>query len=147
MRLQSLRTRTLLVAPIRLVLGAAWLVGARLAGAAPGPAFAAFGIGAAVVAFVALNDPRARVLRRDPRPLPEGEEVHVDPRWRHAAAAVFPSTVGLSVLAAVTVAPQPVLTALLAGATAGLGIAAALSLPGLDDALLVDPRRSIVYRR
>jgi len=147
MRLQSLRMRTALIAPIRLALGAAWLVGARIAGAAPGPAYAAFGIGAVLIAFVALNDPRARVLRREPRPLPEGEEIRLDPPWRHAVAAAFPSTVGLTILAAVTVVPAPVLTAILAGATAGLGLAAALSLPGLDESLLVDPRRSIVYRR
>ncbi len=147
MRLQSLRMRTMLVVPIRLVLGAAWLAGARLAGAAPGPAYAAFGIGAVVVAFVALNDPRARLVRRDPRPLPDGEEIRLDPRWRHALAAAFPSTVGLSILAAVTMAYRPILTAVLAGATAGLGLAAALTLPGLDESLLVDPRRSIVYRR
>jgi hypothetical protein len=145
--LQSLRTRTALVAPLRLALGVAWLVAARVAGASAGPAFAAFGIGAAAVAFAALNDPRARLLRRDPKPLPEGEPVRLDPAWRHAVSALFPSTVGLSLLAAIALAPQPVLAALLGGASAGLGVAAALTFPGLDRRLLVDPRRSTVYRR
>lgn len=147
MRVQSLRLRLALVAPIRLALGAGWLVAARVAGAAPGPAYAAFGIGAVAVAFVALNDPRARLLRRDPQPVPDGVAVALDPRWRHALSAVFPSTVGLSVLAAIATSLQPVLAALLGGASAGLGIAAALTLPSVDPGLLVDARTTVVYRR
>jgi hypothetical protein len=55
--------------------------------------------------------------------------------------------VGLAVLALITLVPQPTLTALLAGVCAGLGVAAALSLPRIDPALFVDPRTEILYRR
>lgn len=146
MRLQSLRTRTLLVVPIRLVLGVGWLVAARIAGAEPGPAYGAFGIGAVAVAFVALNDPRARFLRGHPQPLPEGD-ARLDPLWRQAVSAAFPSTIGLTILAAIALGPQPVLAALLGGASAGLGVAAAATAASVDPALLLDRRSRLVYRR
>jgi len=63
------------------------------------------------------------------------------------AAAMFPSTIGVSVLAAIALFPSPTLAALLGGVRAGLGIAALLTLPSIDPALLVDPRRQVVYRR
>ena len=69
------------------------------------------------------------------------------PLWRQALAATLPSTAGLTVLALITLVPQPTLTALLAGVCAGLGVAAALALPRLDPALYVDPKSEIVYRR
>jgi hypothetical protein len=69
------------------------------------------------------------------------------PLWRQALAATLPSTVGLAVLALITLVPQPTLTALLAGVCAGLGVAAALSLPRIDPGLFVDPRTEILYRR
>jgi|SRR5579884_3601718 len=147
MRVQSARLRALLVAPLRLALGVGWLVAARLVGAAPGPTYGAFGIGAFVVAFVALNDPRTRFVRRDPQPLPGGGEPVLDPPWRHVLSAAFPSTVGLSVLAAITLVPKPLLAALLGGASAGLGIAAAIAARVVDPALLVDPRTGALFRR
>ena len=42
--------------------------------------------------------------------------------------------------------PAPTLTALLGGVSAGLGVAALVSLPGVDPALRVDPRTRVVYR-
>ena len=147
MRLQSVRARLAFVAPLRLALGIGWVVGARLAGAGAGPAYGAFGIAGAAVAFVALNDPRARFLRRDPQPLPFDCEPQLDPAWRHALSAAFPSTVGLSALAGIALAVRPVLAALLGGASAGLGIAAAAALFAVDRRLLVDPRTGAPYRR
>jgi len=58
----------------------------------------------------------------------------------------MPSTVGVSVLAAVTLAFQPTLTALLAGILAGLGLAALLSAYGSDGRLYLDPRTRTVFR-
>ena len=74
-------------------------------------------------------------------------EARVAPLWRQAFAATLPSTAGLAVLALITLVPQPTLTALLGGICAGLGVAAALSLPRIDPALYVDPRSRILYRR
>ena len=146
MRLQSVRTRARLVAPLRIAIAAVWLGVSVAAGARTGVAFAAFAVGVVGIAFLALNDPRARFTGREPQPLPAGANVVVDPAWRQALSSLFPSTVGLSALAAIAVAPLPVLTALLAGAVAGLGVAAAASLPRIDAELLVDPRRGTLYR-
>jgi hypothetical protein len=74
-------------------------------------------------------------------------DVRIAPRWQQALAAMFPSTIGVSVLAAIAAFASPTLTALLGGVCAGLGVAALLSLPGIDPALLYDPRRQIVYRK
>ena len=146
MRLHSLRERTLLIAPVRIVLGVVWLVVARLAGAAPGPALIAFVIGTFVTAFFAYADPRARLLRGGGEPAPAPPGATLAPRWRQLLAASLPSTVGVSVLAAISLAPSPTLTALLGGVSTGLGVAAAISLPGIDRSLLVDPRSHVVYR-
>ncbi len=78
----SLRTRTLLVMPIRIVLGLVWLVGCPLgAGSGSGPALLAFAIGALGIAFLIFNDPRSRFLHGDVEPLelPAGRA-----RRRHA---------------------------------------------------------------
>ena len=109
MTVHSLRTRTLLVIPIRLVLGVSWLVGARLAGARGGPALLAFVVGALGIAFLIFNDPRSRFVQAevDPLALPPGAPVA--PRWRQALAATLPSTVGVSLLAAIALATRPIL--------------------------------------
>src|SRR5437763_2145634 len=103
MRLQSMWLRAATITPIRLVLGVAWLLAAMAAGARTGPALVAWLLGAFGLAFAALNDPRARLLHRDPDPLPEGVEVELEPLWRHALASLFPSTFGLSLLAAIAI--------------------------------------------
>jgi hypothetical protein len=130
--LHSLRDRTLGVIPIRLALGVSLLVAARLAGAASTPALLAFVSGVIGITFLLFNDPRARF---------------VQPRAEPVQAPTLPSTVGLAVLALITLIPQPTLTALLAGVCAGLGVAAGLSLPRIDPALYVDPRSQRIYRR
>ena len=148
MRVQSLRLRLLLVAPVRLLLGLVWLVAARAAGAASGPALVAFAVGAFALTFLASNDPRARLRGRggyEPAELPAGAQVA--PAWQHAAHALFPSTLGVSVLAAIALAFKPELSALLAGVLVGLGVAALLRVPSTDASLYFDPRARAVYRK
>lgn len=147
MTVHSLRSRTLGVIPIRLALGLLLLLAARLAGAPRSGSLLAFVSGTVVITFLLFNDPRTRFLpaRGEPVPLPAGAEVA--PVWRQALAATLPSTAGLTVLALITLVPQPTLTALLAGVCAGLGVAAALALPRLDPQLYVDPKSEILYRR
>jgi hypothetical protein len=106
----------------------------------------AFAGGAFATTFFLFNDPRARFLRRgDPQPAPDG--ALVAGRVRQALAATLPSTAGVSVLAAVALAFQPTLTALLGGISAGLGIAGTLYALRTDPTLYVDPSSGTVYRR
>jgi hypothetical protein len=51
------------------------------------------------------------------------------------------------VLACIALVPQPTVAALLAGVEAGLGVAAVLSLGGVDPHLYVDPSSHVIYRR
>lgn len=147
MTLHSLRNRTLGVIPIRVALGTLLLVAARLAGAANASALLAFVSGAIAITFLLFNDPRSRFQRAPAEPVEAPAGARVAPVWRQALAATLPSTVGLTVLALITLVPEPTLTALLAGICAGLGVAAALSLPRIDPALYVDPRSQTLYRR
>jgi hypothetical protein len=61
--------------------------------------------------------------------------------------ATLPSTVGVSALAVVSLAFQPILSALLGGISVGLGIAGALYALRADPGLYVEPRSGVVYRR
>lgn len=147
MTLHSLRDRTLGVIPIRLGLGVLLFVAARLAGAANVSALLAFGTGLIAITFLLFNDPRSRFQSPRAEPMQAPPAAQVAPVWRQALAATLPSTVGLTVLALITLVPQPTLTALLAGVCAGLGVAAGLSLPRIDPTLYVDPKSGVVYRR
>lgn len=144
LRVGRVSTAQLVVAPIRLALGVALVAGAIAFGASRGAAGLAFAAGAFGLAFSALGDPRRRFLaaKGEPEPLPESAAV--EGRLALARAAVFPSTAGVSALAVVALAlGQGVLAALLAGALAGMGIAAALS--GADLLLRERERRLALF--
>jgi hypothetical protein len=130
-----------------LLLGGVFLLAAIAAGARAAGAVIAFAVGAFAVAFTALHDPRARTLQGTIEPLDAPANAVVDAIWRHAVAASFPSTVGVGALAAIALPLQPILSALLGGAAAGLGIAALVALPRIDRTLLIEPRTRAVYRR
>jgi len=147
MTLHSLRSRTAGVIPIRVGLGVLLLLLARLAGAPRSSALLAFVSGLVAITFLLFNDPRARFMTARAGPVEAPPDARVAPVWQQALAATLPSTAGLTVLALITLVPQPTLSALLAGVCAGLGAAAALSLPRVDPTLYVDPRTHIVYRR
>jgi hypothetical protein len=144
--LHSLRERALLVAPIRLGLGILWVLGARLSGATPTTVLLAFAGGAFVTVFTIFNDPRSRFLRR-PEPVDAPPDAKVATRLRQALQAMLPSTVGVSVLAAIAVIPYPALAAFLGGISAGLGLAGALSAIRTDPELFVDVGRGVLYRK
>jgi hypothetical protein len=134
-------TAQLVVAPIRFALGVALLALAVALGASRGPAGLAFAAGAFGLAFSAFADPRRRFLaaKGEPQPLPESASV--EGRLALARATIFPSTVGVSILTVVALAlGQGVLAALLAGALAGMGLAAAL---GGADLLLHERQRHV----
>lgn len=146
MTLHSLRDRALYVTPIRVVLGVVWLLAARVAGSPGTGALLAFAGGAFVIVFTLFNDPRSRFLRRG-----EAQDAPacalVASRARQALHATLPSTAGVSALAAVALAFQPTLSALLGGISAGLGVAGALSAVRADPTLYVEPRSGVLYRR
>jgi hypothetical protein len=123
LRLQSVRDRAVFAAPIRFGLGIALLVAARVAGAAAGPALVGFAVGALGFALALLVDPRRRFMgpKEDPEPLPD--DARLDTPARSAFAALFPSTVGVAALAVIALPRSPVLSALLAGGLAGMGVA------------------------
>ncbi len=146
MTLHSVRERALLVTPVRLALGLVWLAAATAAGAPGTGAVLAFAGGAFVTVFSLFNDPRARLVRRPP-PQQAPPETPVAGRLRQTLTAMLPSTVGVSALAAISLTFQPVLTALLGGISAGLGIAGALYAARADPTLYVDPRTGVLYRR
>jgi hypothetical protein len=98
--LHSLRERALLVAPIRLGFGVLWVFGARLSGATATTSLLAFAGGAFVTAFALLNDPRSRFFRRS-EPVEAPPEARVATRWQQTLQATMPSTVGVSILAAI----------------------------------------------
>jgi len=117
---------------VRIALGVALLLVAIAAGAPSGPGALAFVAGAGVVAFAALVDRRGLLLQGDvePESLPAGA-VQETP-WRVVAAAAYPSTLGVSVLAVIAlVAGRDVLAALLGGVVAGLGVASGVGLVAL----------------
>ena len=146
MTLHSLRDRALYVTPIRLVLGVMWLLAARIAGSPGTNSLLAFAGGAFVIAFTLFNDPRSRFLRRgDAKDAPA--DVRVASRVRQALHATLPSTLGVSALAAVSLAFQPTMTAFLGGISAGLGIAGAFYAVRADPSLFVEPKSGVVYRR
>ncbi len=104
-----------------------------------------FSVGAFAVSFAAFNDPRARFLRSgEPQPAPPDAEIASS--LRQALQATLPSTVGVSVLAAIALVPQPVLSAFLGGISAGLGVAGLYAAVRTDPALHLDVRRGVVYR-
>lgn len=147
MLVESVRLRLMLVAPLRFVLGLAFLGAARAAGGHSAAGLLAFAAGAFGSAFLVGNDPRARFRRVSEGPEELPADARVAPAWLHAVHAALPSTVGVSVLAAIALAFQPVLSALLAGILVGLGLAAGLAAYGMDGGLYLDPQTRTVFRR
>jgi len=137
----------MLIAPLRLVFGIVFLAAARAVGGATSSTYLAFAAGAFAMVFLVPNDPRARFrgAPQEPAELPAG--ARVAPAWLHVFHAALPSTVGVSLLAAVTLAFQPTLAALLAGILAGLGLAAAFAAYASDGRLYVDPHGGGLFRK
>jgi len=148
MRLQSIRRRAALVIPIRAGLGIVWLVAAIVAGAGAQPALIGFVIGALGCAFALLNDPRSRLLHGKREPSPYPDDGVLDSALRHIWTALLPSTLGVNILAAVAIVPQPELTAILGGVSAGLGLAALIALPSAyaREEVFVD-RQGTIYTK
>jgi hypothetical protein len=111
------------VTPLRFGLAAAVLLAAIAAGATGQSARVAFVFGLVGGAGLVLGDPRRRMLRREVVLPPAPDEFDLEEPWWSSLRQLFPSSLGLTVLGAVALAFNPVLSAVLAGVTAGLGVA------------------------
>jgi len=122
-----LTTALLGVGLIRIALGLLFLLVAAVVGPDARLAVSGFCAGTFLLAFAALVDPRRRFVQgRKPVRRPEGSVLA--PAALVAWRAMFPSTVGVSGLTIVSLAIASwTLAALLAGALAGIGIAALVS--------------------
>ncbi|HSB38448.1 MAG TPA: hypothetical protein VLD13_05110 [Gaiellaceae bacterium] len=119
------RAQALLIAALRLALAAGGAIASVARGLEPGPAagLVAFGAGLVLFSVYAGGRPQRSALRfADAAPAPEG--ARVESRARALARATYPSTIGLTVLTAIALWPQPALAAFLAGILAGLGVMA-----------------------
>jgi len=146
MRLHSLRNHSLYVAPIRIGLGLLWLALSRVAGLTQASAVLAFGGGLFVIVFVAFQDPRVAFLRAgEPEPAPP--DAQCAGVVEQALAATIPSTLGVTVLAAIAIWFQPVLAAIMGGISAGLGVAGVLRVWQVPADLWFDRRTKVLYRR
>jgi hypothetical protein len=149
LRLAPAARGQLLVGALRLVLGAAGLAAAFVAGLASGPGLLAFAVGAFGFLVSIGTAERAFADGGEPEPAPEHQ---VEPPVRTLIAAAFPSTVGVAVLLAISLGVNAALAALLAGVEAGMGAAALLTAAriraqeqALGGRLLVDRRARRVY--
>jgi uncharacterized membrane protein YfcA len=120
--LVDLRRYSLPIVPLRLVLGFLFLGAARLAGVDPGPAARLFGLGALLFALTMLLSPRRRTFW-----VRAGEATPIDvaapiAAWAWTIArSTYPSTLGVTGLAALALPFDPDLTAVLGGILAGMG--------------------------
>lgn len=147
MLVESLRLRLLLIGPLRLALSILWVVAARADGARSDATLLAFVAGAFASAFLVANDPFIRFRKATGSAAELPADATVAPAWLHVFHAAIPSTIGVSVLAAITLLFQPALTGLLAGLLAGMGVVALLAVYGIDGRLYLDPRTGGVFRR
>ena len=113
-----------MIAPIRLVLAATGLAAAVAAGSRSAGALLATGGAAIATLLFVIADPRARFFGIPDVPPEAPADASEDGLGRLALSAAFPSTVGVALLLAATLAVEPTLSAVMAGILAGLGVAA-----------------------
>ena len=134
----------ILIAGLRLVLAAAGLAAAVVAGAASGPALLGFAVGCFGFLVSIGSAERAFARAGDPEAAPPHA---VEPALRTLLAAAWPSTVGVAVLLAISLGVNAGLAALLAGVEAGMAAAALVTASrirtrerALGGRLLIDRR-------
>jgi hypothetical protein len=123
----SVSRQLVLLTPARLLLGLVALGGALAVAKRDGPVGLAFAVGVFGAAFLLASDRRfARRRLDEPPPLPD--DARTVPPLKAAFAGLFPSTAGVTGLAAISLAFQPVLAGLLAGVVGGMAVATGASL-------------------
>jgi hypothetical protein len=111
---------------LRLGLAAVAFAGSIAAGAEAAAAGVGLAVGAAICGLALVTDRRWLLLGKpSTEPLPD--EVRRAPLARVVADGMLPSTAGVAVLAAASLFFEPVLTAVLAGILAGMGVVSLVS--------------------
>jgi hypothetical protein len=111
---------------IRLGLAVLGFVGSIVAGADAAAAGVGLALGAGICGLALVTDRRWLLLGKpSAEPLPEG--AGRAPLTRAIASGLLPSTIGVAVLAAASLAFQPILASVLAGILAGMGIVGLVS--------------------
>jgi len=126
------RVQALLIAAVRLAIAVAALALARVRGLEPGPTAGLFALGCGLLLVTlpaSVTRRRGRRRLAEAEPLPPGA-APLPPR-RALALAMYPSTIGLTVLTVIALWPQPPLAAFLAGILAGLGVMALVGVARL----------------
>jgi hypothetical protein len=133
------RQQALLIAVLRGLLATAGVVASIARGVHLGPALGLAIFGAALVLLSIYGGGRpARSRARFANPEPAPADAQMQSRWRGLAEAAYPSTIGLTVLTAIALWPQPPLAAFLAGILAGLAV---MSLVGFTRLTLLERTR------
>lgn len=126
-RLAAVSTVSVLLAGARLALGLAALAGSLAAGTERAVALSILALGAVVFVFWAVSN-AGRVAGHLPHEVqPAPPEAVREPLHRTVLGALFPSTVGLVVLAAVSLVLDARLAALAGGILVGLGAGALMT--------------------
>ncbi|HEX6724888.1 MAG TPA: hypothetical protein VF073_06555, partial [Gaiella sp.] len=111
---------------IRLGLALLGFLGSILAGADGAAAGVGLALGAAICGLALVTDRRWLLLGK-PKAEPLPEDVRRAPLARAVVEGMLPSTAGVAVLAAASLVFEPILTAVLAGILAGMGIVSLVS--------------------
>jgi hypothetical protein len=116
----------LVLSAIRLALAAAGFAASIGAGADPAAAGVGLALGAGICGLALVTD-RRWLLLGQPEADPLPDRVRRASLARAVADGMLPSTVGVAVLAGVSLGFEPILTAVLAGILAGMGIVSLVS--------------------
>jgi hypothetical protein len=123
-RLSAASVRAVGVGTVRLALGVAFVAGSAIRGLDRGLALIAALAGALVLAMIALGQ-RGRSGPAEAIQVPA--DARFDPGWLGVLLACIPSTVGVTVLAAVSLVFSAALAAVLGGVLIALGVFAAVA--------------------
>lgn len=116
----------LVLSGIRLTLAGLGFAGSILAGAVGRAAAVGLALGTGICALALVTD-RRWLLLGTPKADPLPADVRRASLGRAVADGMLPSTVGVAVLAVISLVFEPILTAVLAGILAGMGIVSLVS--------------------
>jgi hypothetical protein len=121
--LVELRDYALPIVLVRLVLGLAGLVGARMLGVSPGEGLALFAFGAGLFLVAAYSGGRRALFWQYAEAAePLDPSVRIESRARALVHAAYPSTIAVSAFTAIALAIDARLAAVMAGILGGMAV-------------------------